>query len=277
MEELIRKAGDLGLEPENVIREAFQKLILYAIAYNNLDDYYVLQGGTALRLFYNSPRYSLDLDFTLINSIKRAVMDFEKIKNTIAKVLSYEGVNVVKRREKIFENEGFYRLFLDFDTTRLLDRRIRIKIEVYEHRYEKVVFDKKILDIDYPLATSVGIIVKKPQQLLADKISSLAGGEARGYIRWRDVFDIYWLVVKLKAGIDKNYLLQEFGSWIEKPENLEKILKKLETITREGDYSEILKELQKLLPPSLSKEDMVKEYVKVSMDILNEALMLVRR
>ena len=112
---------------------------------------------------------------------------------------------------------------------------------------------------------------------MADKISSLAGGEARGYIRWRDVFDIYWLVVKLKAGIDENYLLQEFGSWIEKPENLENILKKLETITREGDYSEILKELQKLLPPSLSKEDMVKEYVKVSMDILNEALMLVRR
>jgi len=78
MEELIRKAGDLGLEPENVVRETFQKLILYAIAYNNLDDYYVLQGGTALRLFYNSPRYSLDLDFTLINSIKRAVIDFEK-------------------------------------------------------------------------------------------------------------------------------------------------------------------------------------------------------
>jgi len=155
----------------------------------------------------------------------------------------------------------------------LLDRRIRIKIEVYEHRYEKVVFDKKILDIDYPLATSVGIIVKKPQQLLADKISSLA----RGDIRWRDVFDIYWLVVKLKTGIDENYLLQEFGSWIEKPENLENILKKLETITREGDYSEILKELQKLLPPPLSKEDMVKEYVKVSVDILNKALILVRK
>jgi len=43
MLELLRKAETLGISPENVVREAFQKLILYSIAYLNLDSSYVLR------------------------------------------------------------------------------------------------------------------------------------------------------------------------------------------------------------------------------------------
>lgn len=51
MEELVGKARAIGVDPLNYVREVFQKLVIYAIAYLEIEDYYVLQGGTALRLF----------------------------------------------------------------------------------------------------------------------------------------------------------------------------------------------------------------------------------
>lgn len=268
MYKIIKSARNSGLNPENVVREIFQKLILYALAYSNLDDYYIFQGGTALRIFYNSPRVSLDMDYTLVSrDLNKSIRDFTKVKNVVKKILLSEGIDVEKKSEKIIKD--FYRCFLVFNTMNFLEKKIRVKIEVIERRYIDISFGRRILDIEYPFKTSVGVLVKTSSQLLVDKISSLAGGVHRNYIRWRDIFDIYWLVAKFNADIDKKYLKQEFGSWVEGVADLESLLKKL---SEEKIYSEMKRELHGILPPSLLHKDLVKKYVSLTSKMILKVL-----
>jgi len=273
MLELVRRAETLGISPENVVREPLQKLILYSIAYLNLDSSYVLQGGTALRLFYSSPRFSLDLDFSgLSNDALKFKEDFYKVGKNIAKVTILDNIDFSITREKVFRDEGFYRCFFTFDTSNLLKKKIRIKVEVNKYLHKVANFERKIVELEYPIRTSVGIIVKKPSQILCDKISSLAGGMHRKYFRWRDIFDIYWLVKKQDAKIDKAYLLEEFGSWKEKPEDLKNVSEFLKEIKNRKNYDEAINELNKFLAPLLLKSDLVEEYINVALDIIQEAL-----
>ncbi|HDD63726.1 MAG: hypothetical protein DRJ32_06815, partial [Thermoprotei archaeon] len=232
MERLIKEALSLGIDPETYLREVFQKLILYSYVINNLGSYYVFQGGTALRLFYNSPRFSLDMDFSLINrSLTKAMEDSTKVLNTLSHILAPYKVEVSKSREKALFEENFYRFFYTFNTLGIIRRKIRIKLEIAERNYMNVSFSRKILALEFPIHTSIGLIVKSPAQLLCDKVTSLAGGFHRGYIRWRDIFDIYWLKTKINARIDSNYLKQEFGSYIETKEDLEKLVSKLKALS----------------------------------------------
>lgn len=272
MRDVIERAGRLGLNPENIAREILQRLMLYSLAYVNLDRYYIFQGGTALRLVYGSPRFSLDIDLTLVSrEISRVSKDILKIRNILAKVLSNDKVGIDVIGEKIFLDEGFYRCLLSFDTREFLKRRIRIKIEVNIGKYGNTSFPKKIIDIEYPFKTAVGVSTKSSSQLLADKIASLAGGVHRNVIRWRDIFDIYWLREKLNADIDEDYLKLEFGSWIEEPSDLKKTIYILENIVEEGKLAEGLNEFQRLLPPQLSREEMVTLYINKALKILLKA------
>ena len=104
---------------------------------------------------------------------------------------------------------------------------------------------------------------------MVDKISSLAGGVHRNYIRWRDVFDIYWLVTKFNADIDKKYLKQEFGSWVEEVSDLELLLKKL---SEEKIYSEMKRELYGILSSSLLHKDLVKKYISLTSKVVLKVL-----
>lgn len=275
MKDMIERAERLGLNPENTVREILQKLVLYSISYVNLDRYYIFQGGTALRLVYGSPRFSLDIDLTLVSrDIDMVSKDIVKIRNVLAKVLAADNINIDVIGEKIFLDEGFYRCLFSIDTRRFLKRRVRIKIEVNIGRYRGIMFSREIIDIEYPFRTAIGVSVKTPSQLLADKISSLAGGIHRDIIRWRDIFDIYWLRKKLNADIDKDYLNQKFGSWIEEPKDLRRIIYELRGI-EEGDLTEASNEFQRLLPPSLSREEMVIIYIDSALETLSKALEVV--
>jgi len=77
MESLLPPSGD---EREWILREHLQRLVLYVMARSGLYAKYTLQGGTALRLVYGSPRLSLDLDFTFEEDINVAVKDSEEIR-----------------------------------------------------------------------------------------------------------------------------------------------------------------------------------------------------
>jgi len=276
MRKVIERAMGLGLNPENIVREILQKLILYSISYTDLDEYYIFQGGTALRLVYGSPRFSLDIDLTLVSrDIEKVLKDIRKIGNILAKTISIDHIDVEVSGETVFKREGFYRCFFIFDTREFLGRKIRIKIEVNKGRYSGIRFSKKIIDIEYPFKTSIGISVKNPHQLLADKVASLAGGIHRGIIRWRDIFDIYWLRKKLDAELDEDYFQQEFGSWIEEVEDLRKIIYKLRDILKREDYREASPEFQRILPPMLSKDELVKSYIMEALQALYEALKVV--
>lgn len=277
MENIIDKAFRVGLAPDNIVREILQELILYSIANTNLDKYYVFQGGTALRIIYGSPRFSLDIDLSLINKeIETVSSDARRMRNIMDRVLSIDRIDVDIAGERLIKNEGFYRCYFTFDTKRFMNKKIRIKLEINTARYKGITFPRRIVDIDYPFKTSVAIQVKNPDQLLSDKIASLAGGFHRKMIRWRDVFDIYWIKNRLNGYIDRAYLLQEFGSWIGTTEDLREIAHTLREIYREKKYEEAINELQRLLPPNLSKTELISEYIRQAIQVLDEAMEMMK-
>jgi len=67
----------LQININNIVREYWEMFILDGLYSSTLGTNLIFKGGTALRLIYNSPRFSEDLDFSLLNKIN--FNDFKKI------------------------------------------------------------------------------------------------------------------------------------------------------------------------------------------------------
>lgn len=129
------------------------------------------KGGTALYLFYELPRFSVDLDFNLIdlaqkdfvyNEIKKIVKKYGKIKDDYIKM-----------------NTIFFLLSYGEDA-----RNIKIEISLVQFSNE------------YELKQYLGIpvLIMKKEYMAANKLVALT--ERKGMAN-RDIFDIYFF---LKAG-----------------------------------------------------------------------------
>ena len=58
---------------DNVVREYFQHLFLAQLYQEKGSDRLLFKGGTALRIIWQSPRFSEDLDFTGVNLSIRGI------------------------------------------------------------------------------------------------------------------------------------------------------------------------------------------------------------
>ena len=71
----------------NILREYAQHLFLSSLYLRKGSDSMFFKGGTALRIIYNSPRFSEDLDFTtakmsksdIENLVQEALVEIEKL------------------------------------------------------------------------------------------------------------------------------------------------------------------------------------------------------
>ena len=61
----------LGIFQEQIVREEYEMIILKALSDSKLGKSFIFRGGTALRLAYGSPRFSVDLDFSIIGDIDK--------------------------------------------------------------------------------------------------------------------------------------------------------------------------------------------------------------
>ena len=75
----------LKIAPELVVREEYELLILRSLMESPLGKALVFKGGTALRLAYDSPRFSDDLDFSLISPISEEV--FTQVAEAVARAM----------------------------------------------------------------------------------------------------------------------------------------------------------------------------------------------
>ncbi|MBU4489429.1 MAG: nucleotidyl transferase AbiEii/AbiGii toxin family protein, partial [Actinobacteria bacterium] len=68
MEQLLaqRLAGELRIDVTQVVREYWEVVFLKGLLESGHGNGLVFKGGTALRLVYGSPRFSEDLDFSLL-------------------------------------------------------------------------------------------------------------------------------------------------------------------------------------------------------------------
>lgn len=168
-------------------REYLQARLLQSFQEKGVFNAWVFQGGTALRFLYLMPRFSEDLDFSLVKP---------GMKDNFRENLLYA--------KKIFEDED-YALNIKVNDTKTVKsafvgfRGLLFELGLSAHRSETVSIKVEIDTNPPPGADFESTVVRRHVTLNLrhhDKASLLAGKLhavlARRYVKGRDIYDLVW-------------------------------------------------------------------------------------
>jgi len=158
---------------EHIEKDYFQDKLLYWIfkLTNNL----VFKGGTALYKLYNMPRFSEDLDFTLLEPRERIEDKIIKI----AEKLNAE-INVKKLKTSLLFILRFKGILTSYNT-------IRIDVSLKNKAF--LGFDLKSYVPDYIDIKPFSLKILKLKEMVAEKIHSLLARKNA-----RDLYDLFFLL-----------------------------------------------------------------------------------
>ena len=164
---------------DNVVREYFQQLFLSRLYQEKGSDSLLFKGGTALRIIWQSPRFSEDLDFTGVNSTIKTIEAL--MEGALAKI-EMEGISPEIVESK--STSGGYLAIFQFETS---EYKSRIQIEVSLRKGKKMVGTAVLVQSD--LVMPYMLIHLKEKVLVAEKIQAcLTRGKAR------DFYDLYFIL-----------------------------------------------------------------------------------
>jgi len=190
-----------------------------------------LKGGTAAYLFYNLGRFSVDLDFDLLDENKEKEV-FEKIENIIKKY------GIIKKK-----TNKRYTLFLLLS---YLEQGYNIKIEI----------NKRDFGSEYEVKNYLGIsmLIMKKEDMFAHKLVAMI---QRGRTANRDIFDV-WFFLENNWEINKEIVEKRTGTKFNN--YLKECIKFIEKLPDQGILSgmgELLDEKQKVWAKKNLKKDTI--------------------
>lgn len=197
-----------------VFREYLQVLFLSYLFKEKESEKIYFKGGTCLHLFFGSPRFSEDLDF----STELPERKIKKLIRKVGKSLKLE----VPQTKISFVYKGKKSL------------RYRLKYQSKDFKYPQSIridfsFEKALLELNlaqlktkFPIAPLPLILCLKEEEVLAEKIRALCW-RSKG----RDIFDLWFLLDK---GVSFNRKIIE---------------KKLKTINLKFDKKKLLEKIKR--------------------------------
>jgi len=123
---LRRQADLLKVNEDLLLREEFQRAILIGISLLHETLNLVFQGGSALRIFYNNPRFSLDLDF-----VDRFEISLNKLSSWLNDILEPVGFEVSVSKLKKRGEPSLKRFWIKLRNEKL-EKSLKIKVECFE-------------------------------------------------------------------------------------------------------------------------------------------------
>ncbi|MBU0498162.1 MAG: nucleotidyl transferase AbiEii/AbiGii toxin family protein [Candidatus Thermoplasmatota archaeon] len=185
-DDIITHSTQAGVNPHQLFREEIQKAILTSLSREGAFTTLVFQGGTALKLFYNNPRFSEDLDFVLHHKTTPydLTQNITKISSFVMNSFPFLTKTTLTTQKNTKELQ---RLILRTQAD-LPDQCLRIHIELVSipshHNIPRILI--------YPPLNPV-VRVEEPTEILADKIVAVG---LRPYLKGRDLWDIYFLTTE---------------------------------------------------------------------------------
>lgn|SRR3989338_3748161 len=178
--EFIRKLATRYHTTEfNILREYIQHLFLSLLYLQKGSDAMLFKGGTALRIIYNSPRFSEDLDFTAVKISKSAV------ENLIQEVLvEIEKLYISLKIDEFSSTSGGYIGFLSLD---ILDESISIELNISKRAGARK--NGEVVLISGDVIPAYNLVQLPQEELVNEKIKALL---ERG--KPRDFFDLYFIL-----------------------------------------------------------------------------------
>jgi predicted nucleotidyltransferase component of viral defense system len=205
LEILQRLSSELKIDRERIVREYYEILLLHEISKQEWSTTLVFKGGTALRLAYGSPRFSDDLDFSIIGSLRSE--DVFEFSEEVARNYTFTLRDAWEKKETILVE---YSIRQD-----LLPNPIRLKMEISKRRSRKQKFELMLLKS--PAAPfEVLFKVQTLTSILDEKRKAFAERKEP-----RDLFDLWYLSKKLgtplsgiKQEIDRKRLKQTLNKYL---------------------------------------------------------------
>ena len=187
-------AAQIGIDVQQVIREDAEVFFLKGLFESSISERIIFKGGTALRLLYDSPRFSEDLDFSVTDKIE--VTEFKNIINRIVK--SDDRFAIRDLTSKYYTHLAEIRIKESWQ-----DIALSLKIEISRRitKENEVRFGNAL--VKSPTTnTTVMVQAFTLEQVLADKLRVIKERKMP-----RDIFDI-WFICQ-KTGVSFN--LKGFG------------------------------------------------------------------
>jgi len=176
----------------NVMREYAQAYVLKIMQEDGAFSSYAFVGGTALRFLYDLPRFSEDLDFSLVRPAEYSFKDLlSKIKQELT-AAGYDAA-VTYRDEKTVYSAfiKFEGLLFDAGLSPLKNEKFSIKIEIDMHPPQGAIVVTKLINKFFPMA----FMTYDLPSLFAGKVHALL---SRKYVKGRDYYDIVWYLSRYK-------------------------------------------------------------------------------
>lgn len=206
IEEAQRLAKQFNIAPTQVVREEWEIKILTILFNLPIGNKLYFKGGTAVRLAYGSPRFSEDLDFSMIKTIREI-----EFKNFVKEVVKkYPELTLSDLKAK------FYTLLAEFKIKEsFLAQNFSIKIEVSKRK--KPVYQSSIRLLTSP-TTNLQVLgrVETIEDLYHEKLTTYIDRR-----KPRDLFDIWFMCQKMKNQLPTNLpkiakmaIRQELGKYL---------------------------------------------------------------
>lgn len=238
---------------KNILREFLQVLILKLLYSSKYNTSVVFMGGTCLRICYDIPRFSEDLDFNLVSKS----LDFSALLGYLKDELNKYRFKVdIKGKDEKIVYKGFLRfsdVLYKLNLSPLKNQKLTIKFEIDSNPQKNYSNEINIVS-----KFGFNFIIKNVElpSMMAGKIHACF---SRGYYKGRDFYDLFWYLSKK---ITPNFkLLQEFKMNIVNKKELISYLNtevkkiKIEEIVKDAypflenkDETKILENIKELFP-----------------------------
>lgn len=265
----------------NALKEVFQEISLLGLYHGGFFEKAAFYGGTALRILYGLPRFSEDLDFTLLE--KNSDFDIEQYFSSIVDEFEALGIkiDITKKVKKDFGSDiasaflkngtSIHTLKIQADDLgNILDgihsgKKLKIKFEVDVNPPLKFQTESKTL----LLPKTFNIITMTLPNLYAGKMHAVLCRKWKTRVKGRDWYDFEWYV-KRSTALNLEHLqerMYESGD-LEKSIKLdEKLFKELMYKRIEGlDVDGAINEVSPFIKDKSGFEFWSKDYFKLLTD-----------
>lgn len=215
----------------NAQHQAMQQIVLAGLQKGGFFEHAAFYGGTCLRIFYNLPRFSEDMDFSLTE--KNPSIHLENYFQAIQDVFAFTGKEVVITKKEKLNFGRVESAFLKEDTTAYdivfrTEKTIKVKIELDTD--PPLLFDteQKLLMKPYSLMVRCFTL----PDLFAGKMHALVYRNWKSRVKGRDWYDFEWYI-RFNVPLNFKHLqerIREFsGKEVSKEEFMQLLRERLST------------------------------------------------
>jgi predicted nucleotidyltransferase component of viral defense system len=229
--DMVKLSNNYGIDSFTLLREYVQISFLDKLfGFSNAKNL-VFKGGTALRFFLNSPRFSEDLDFSATLNDKEITDLVNKTASSLKKLI---GEIKVKDIESIVGTTK--KLYFQ---TELSKQPLTIKLD-FSKKNDCLKTKIGIIKTNLPIITTVPISFMDPEEILAEKTRAILTRK-----KGRDLYDI-WFLINQGYKLNLEFIKEKLNLYNEKYEP-----KKVLTVIKNWDDKKLFDDINKFL----SKKD----------------------